>query len=70
MKYYEYGFYSETGEFFAIGEYGFDGLTLFTTAETAEQAESNFRDYVDSEYDKPEYTVRGIDGISANHIEI
>ena len=50
MKYYEYGFIAESGEFFAVSEYGYDGDTLYCTAENAEEATEKFENYLDDEY--------------------
>ena len=60
MKYYEYGFTAESGEFFAVSEYGYDGDTLYCTAENAKEATEKFENYLDDEYITDETAVREI----------
>lgn len=50
MKYYVYGFTAESGEFFALSEYGYDGNKLYCTAENAAEAAKKFENYANDEY--------------------
>ena len=58
MKVYEYGFTAESGESFAIGEYGYDGRTLICMAASAKSAKNIFENYIDNEYITEESTVK------------
>lgn len=59
MKYYEYGFYAESGEFFELREYGFDnGKKLRIAAPNATQALTKFINHINDEYITDEMTVR------------
>lgn len=62
MKNYEYGFYGVTsGEFFELREFGFyDGRKYYVTAESADQAYTEFISKLDAEFCCSEMLVREI----------
>lgn len=61
MKKYEFGFYAESGEFFSLGEYGFDdGKTLYVTAKNGIDAYNQFVSALDDEYCGDNMTVREV----------
>lgn len=69
MKYYEYGFTADSGEFFAVSEYGYDGNTLYCTAENADEATAKFESYLDDEYITDETAVREMSIIEKGLLE-